>query len=157
MTFNITTLTGHRAVVQGTDAFGTSGQQVVDTRQWDEIQRTLAQRDAAEVFDAEVKEFFAPLAKASEAFEKAGAQDTDDFDVFVFEEGVDSTPGQPQRVVALSYDSMILRALQTPGEDDRLMWVNGFLEILAKIPVSVDEPVPYEVADTADTADTAEG
>ena len=46
MSFTIAQLTGHRALVRGTDTFGTVGECVVSSEEWEFVKRHLAMHDA---------------------------------------------------------------------------------------------------------------
>lgn len=130
MSFTINRLVGSRALIQGTDTTGTTGSVVVDTSQWDEINQHRAYGSATEEFKTAVDEFFAPLLAASEKMNKALVTPTDDLDIIVLKDGVTGVEDEPAHVVELNHDSKLLRLVES-GQDDRLVWVNEGLEILA--------------------------
>lgn len=132
MTFTTKKLVGHRTLVQGTDGAGVSGQQVLDSRQWDELNGHGEFDKAAKAFDAAVDEFFAPITKAAEAAEAAAQKPGDDPATYVVvNEGVAATAGEQRVVALLSHDSTVLRLLEE-GKHDRLVWVNDSLEVTAE-------------------------
>lgn len=131
MTFSITTLSGHRALVRGTDNHGTTDEAVLDTTQWDEIKAHFAGDSAMEDFDAAVKEFFAPIMEAQEKLDAAvKARETDPLAELVVHEPVEATAGHAGLSYTLTKDSQVLRLLEE-GKSDRLVWVKGTLEITA--------------------------
>lgn len=154
MTFSVTRLIGSRALVRGDDVTGATGQVVLDTTQWDELNQHKAMDVASKEFDAAVEEFFAPLTKAAEAMGKTVARPEDSLNFVVLSEGVDSVAGTPAHVVQLTHDSKVLRLIEA-GNDQRLVWVAERLEILdvdttATVPavaVSADEAVSDDVVD----------
>lgn len=137
MTFTITKLTGQRAAIRGTDGRGVDGEQVVSTVEWDDIKRRQLAKHAEQEFGATVEEFFAPLLEAAEKANLALEVPEDPFAYIVLQEGEEPTAGSPRHVFHLSYDSMVLRAVEQ-GEHDRLEWVGGELQVLAKLPDPVD-------------------
>lgn len=151
MSFTSQRLTGGRALIQGTDVMGVTGQQVVSTVQWDELAQTKANQVATADFESEVEAFFAPILEAAERMGKKLEQPEDGLDFVVLQEGVEGVEAQPAHVVRLTHDSKILRIIE--GSDhSRLVWVNDSLEILAPVPagqevidVAVNEgPGPVE-------------
>lgn len=132
MTFSVTTLSGHRALVRGTDNHGTTDETVLDTTQWDEIKSHFAGDSALADFDAAVEEFFAPLTEAKEAFEAAvKARETDPLAELVVHEPIEATAGHAGLSYTLTKDSQVLRLIEE-GQADRLLWVKGSLEITAE-------------------------
>ena len=126
--FNITRLAGERALVQGTDEGETA---ILWTGEFDRLKGNTALKDAEADFDAKVKEFFAPVVEASEAFEqakKAALTVNDPAFRVVVQEAIEATAGQRERVHILSRDSAILRLIES-GDTSRLLWVNGTIEI----------------------------
>lgn len=140
MTFTTTRLIGSRVLVRGTDVTGTAGELVLDTTQWDELNQHKAIDAATAEFEAAVEEFFAPLTKVAEALGKKMERPTDSLDYVVVSEGVEHVAGQPAHVVQLNQDSKVLRLLEA-GNDSRLVWVMGTLEIL-----DVDTTAPVAAA-----------
>lgn len=130
MTLVTTALTGNRVLVKGTDISGTDGEMILDGSQWAEIKRQLEQDVAAAAFDADVDQFFAPLIQAADKFNATLAETFDEDTVFVFDEPRAAVPGDPGRHVHLHLHSVILRLLEQ-GQSNRLVWVNGNLEVVA--------------------------
>ena len=153
MSFTIAQLTGHRALVRGTDTFGTVGECVVSSEEWEAVKQHMAAHDAVDTFDAKVADFFAPLIEAAEAINYDLTLPTDDLDIVVFSEGVEGVEAVPAEVISLSHDSKVLRLIES-GDTDRLVWVDNMLEILAVLPgTGADEVVP----DPIESAEVVEG
>ena len=128
--FNVTRLAGSRALVQGTDEGEST---ILSTMEYDELKGNTALKDAEADFDAKVKEFFAPVTEASEAFEqakKAALTVNDPAFRVVVQEAIEATAGQRERVHILGRDTAILRLIDS-GDTSRLLWVNGTIEITA--------------------------
>ena len=128
--FNITRLSGERALVQGTDEGETA---VLETGEFDRLKGNTALKEAEADYDAKVKEFFAPVVEASEAFEqakKAALTVNDPAFRVVVQEAIEATAGQAERVHILGRDAAILRLIES-GDTSRLLWVNGAIEITA--------------------------
>lgn len=128
--FNITRLADDRALVQGTDEGETA---ILWTGEFDRLKGNTALKDAEADFGAKVKEFFAPVVEASEAFEqakKAAQQVNDPAFRVVVQEAIEATAGQAERVHILGRDAVILRLIES-GDTSRLLWVNGAIEITA--------------------------
>ena len=128
--FNITRLAGERALVQGTDEGETA---ILYTDEFDRLKGNTALKEAEADFDAKVKEFFAPVTEASEAFEqakKAALTVNDPAFRVVVQEAIEATAGQAERVHILGRDAAILRLIES-GDTSRLLWVNGAIEITA--------------------------
>ena len=128
--FNITRLAGERALVQGTDEGETT---ILYTDEFDRLKGNTALKEAEADFGAKVKEFFAPVVEASEAFEqakKAAQQVNDPAFRVVVQEAIEATAGQDERVHILGRDAAILRLIES-GDTSRLLWVNGAIEITA--------------------------
>lgn len=126
--FNVTRLAGSRALVQGTDEGEST---ILFTMEYDELKGNTALQEAEADFGAKVKEFFAPVVEASEAFEqakKAALTVNDPAFRVVVQEAIEATAGQRERVHILSRDSAILRLIES-GDTSRLLWVNGTIEI----------------------------
>lgn len=126
--FNVTRLAGSRALVQGTDEGEST---ILFTMEYDELKGNTALKEAEADFGAKVKEFFAPVVEASEAFEqakKAVLTVNDPAFRVVVQEAIEATAGQRERVHILSRDSAILRLIES-GDTSRLLWVNGTIEI----------------------------
>ena len=126
--FNVTRLAGARALVQGTDEGEST---ILFTTEYDELKGNTALKEAETDFGAKVKEFFAPVVEASEAFEqakKAALTVNDPAFRVVVQEAIEATAGQPERVHILGRDTAILRLIDS-GDTSRLLWVNGTIEI----------------------------
>lgn len=128
--FTTTKLVNHRVLVSGTDTAGTQGSTVVDSSQWDEIQMHTSFNEAQLAFDDAVEEFFAPITEATEALAASTEVSEDDLNVWVVKPGADAVPGTQGVAYSLTQDSKILRLIEE-GNTDRLIWVDGDLEILA--------------------------
>ena len=128
--FNVTRLAGQRALVQGTDEGEST---ILCTIEYDELKGNTALKEAEADFGAKVKEFFAPVVEASEAFEqakKAALTVNDPAFRVVVQEAIEATAGQLERVHILGRDTAILRLIES-GDTSRLLWVNGTIEITA--------------------------
>ena len=128
--FNVTRLAGARALVQGTDEGEST---ILFTAEFDELKGNTALEEAEADFGAKVKEFFAPVVEASEAFEqakKAALTVNDPAFRVVVQEAIEATAGQHERVHILGRDTAILRLIDS-GDTSRLLWVNGAIEITA--------------------------
>ena len=128
--FNVTRLAGARALVQGTDEGEST---ILFTAEFDALKGNTALKEAEADFDAKVKEFFAPVVEASEAFEqakKAALTVNDPAFRVVVQEAIEATACQHERVHILDRDSAILRLIES-GDTSRLLWVNGAIEITA--------------------------
>lgn len=128
--FNVTRLAGKRALVQGTDEGEST---ILFTAEYDELKGNTALKEAETDFGAKVKEFFAPVVEASEAFEqakKAALTVNDPAFRVVVQEAIEATAGQHERVHILGRDTVILRLIDS-GDTSRLLWVNGAIEITA--------------------------
>ena len=128
--FNVTRLAGARALVQGTDEGEST---ILSTIEYDELKGNTSLKEAEADFDAKVKEFFAPVVEASEAFEqakKAALTVNDPAFRVVVQEAIEATAGQYERVHILGRDTAILRLIDS-GDTSRLLWVNGSIEITA--------------------------
>ena len=128
--FNVTRLAGARALVQGTDEGEST---ILYTEEFDELKGNTALKEAEADFGAKVKEFFAPVVEASEAFEqakKAALTINDPAFRVVVQEAIEATAGQTERVRIVQRDTAILRLIES-GDTSRLLWVNGVIEITA--------------------------
>lgn len=129
--FTITRLVGARAMIKGTDVFDVEGQIIVDTTQWDEVNANTAYDQATEAFESAVEEFFAPLTKAAEAMHQQLERPKDSVGYVVLSEAVEGVAAKPAHIVKLGHDSVVLRLVEA-GDFDRLVWVNGELEVLSE-------------------------
>ena len=128
--FNVTRLAGKRALVQGTDEGEST---ILFTTEYDELKGNTVLKEAEAEFDTKVKEFFAPVTEASEAFEqakKAALTVNDPAFRVVVREAIEATAGQRERVRILDRDTAILRLIDS-GDTSRLLWVNGSIEVTA--------------------------
>ena len=126
--FNITRLAGQRALVQGTDEGESTSLYTVE---FDELKGNTALKEAEADFGAKVKEFFAPVVEASEAFEqakKAALTVNDPAFRVVVQEAIEATAGQTEQVRIVRRETAILRLIES-GDTSRLLWVNGAIEI----------------------------
>jgi hypothetical protein len=133
MSFTTQNLVGNRVVVKGTDINGAVGEQVVDSTEWTLIHANTELDIAKQAFDEAVEEFFAPITEAAEKLGKTLEMPEDAINYLVLDEGVEGTESVSRNVVHLSQDSVILRLIEA-GDDDRLVWVNERLEVLAEAP-----------------------
>lgn len=147
--FTITRLVNSRAIVAGTDEFGVTGQTVIDTTQWDEIVAQDDHMQAHDEFDARVLEFFAPLTEAAELL-NAEPGTVDDVATIVLQEGSEGVAPTERIEIRLDRGSVILRLVEN-NETDRLVWVDGDLEILAapKQATFKDDPIAFDMKDEA--------
>lgn len=129
-TFNTTELTQNRVLVEGTDRFGVNDRKVLDATEYNELFAADQHSAAHEAFDAAVREFYAPLTAAVEEFEAAHTAEDDDLFEITVQEEVAPTLGQPEIRRRLGRDTVILRLIEQ-GEEDRLIWIKGELEITA--------------------------
>jgi hypothetical protein len=138
MTFTTTRLVGNRVLVGGSDVFGNKGQAILDSTQWDEVNADKAYDQAAEAFDAAVEEFFAPLVQASETLAKTLERPADPASYVVLREAVEGQAPQPEQLVKLTHDSIVLRLIEQNRGTGRVIWVgDDQLEIL-----EADTPLP---------------
>jgi hypothetical protein len=133
--FTITRLVNDRAIVRGTDVFGTEGTTTVSTKQWDEVQADTQYKQAEADFESTVEEFFKPLTDAHNAMHQKLERPTDASSYIVLDEGSEGVPAQPRHLIRLNRDSVILRLVEQ-GDISRLVWVDDELEILEVLPVS---------------------
>lgn len=155
MSFTTKNLVNDRVLVEGRDTSGTEGQTVIDGAQWAELNRRQDFDRAQKDFDQAVDEFFKPLVEAADKAEKAltDQRPEDPIGFVVLDEGEDATPGTPRNVVKLTKDSQILRLIED-GHSDRLVWVDGDLEILAVLPGTSNTSGSSAVSDSAVASDT---
>lgn len=143
--FTTIPLTGERVLVKGTDQFGTTDETVLSSEEWSEVKRHMLLDEAAENFDAKVEEFFAPLLAAADQLENTSAvPKPDPISYVVIHEGTEAVEGRDEVAIKLNPDSVVLRLLEQ-GDFERLVWVNGGLEVLEVLdfpaePVTDDEP-----------------
>jgi hypothetical protein len=136
--FTVTELSGDRALINGTDVRGTAGEMVVNTRQWNEVKATERFKEADAEFNADVETFFAPLEAAAEKLEAAVNPPQVDDPAFtvLLEEGTSGVAAKPEVRLHLDKASVVLRLIEQ-SQFDRLIWINGELEVLAlKAPVT---------------------
>ncbi len=123
---------GGGTLVQGTDVNGVYGQTVVDSSQWEEIKADQNFSAAAADFDKAVDKFFAPILKAAEKLEAKIEVNTtpDPISYIVLKEPVEGVAPEAGDLRRLTRDSMVLRLIES-GNTDRLVWVDGNLEVTA--------------------------
>lgn len=144
MTFTTIPLTNERVLVKGTDIAGTADETIVSSAQWNELKVRDDVRRAQEDFDATVDEFFAPLLEAAEKAKGAVDKPRDPLGYVVITEGQEGRPAVREHVVTLTRDSIILRLIEQ-GNTDRLIWVNGELEVTeAAVQSTPSAPAPAE-------------
>lgn len=139
MTFTTTKLVGSRVMVSGTDVNGVAGQAILDSSQWDEIAADQAFSQAEKDFEAAAEAFFAPLVAAAEKVGKQLERKDDPISYVVLQDEVEATPGQRRQLVKLTKDSIVLRLLEQ-GDTNRLVWVNGEIEVTEVLPGSPSVP-----------------
>jgi len=150
--FTTRTLTNDRVMVKGTDIDGGVGETVLDASQWNDLKARNDVKTATADFDAAVEAFYAPLLEAAEKANRSLERPTDSLAHVVLDEGQEAVPGRAPQIVNLTKDSMVLRLLED-GNTDRLIWVDGELEILEVLPgthQSPAEPTFDEVAAQAE-------
>lgn len=152
MSFNTINLTGNRVLVRGTDITGASGECTLDASQWNELSVRDEVSRAQEAFDAAVEEFFEPIIKAADKAKSAIERPDDPTSYVVLDEGQEGQPHRARHLVRLTRDSVVLRLIDE-GNTDRLIWVNGELEVTER---SV-APTPSAPAAAADSAGTEPG
>jgi hypothetical protein len=133
--FTTTRLTGSRVLVQGMDRFGVEGQEVIDSSQWDSLTAQDKVAEATEAFNKAVEDHFGGLLAAAEAIEKAAYVEADPLTYVVVEEAIEGVAPRAENRVPLTRDSQVLRLLTELNDGDRLIWVNGRLEILEADPL----------------------
>jgi len=152
MTFTTINLTGNRVLVRGTDVHGAAGEATLDASQWNELKVRDDVQKAQENFDSKVDEFFAPLLEAAEQAKSSMDKPRDSISYVVIEEGVEGRPGRAEHVVSLTRDSIVLRLIEE-GNTDRLIWVNGELEVAeASVQSTPSAPTAATPPDAATSA-----
>lgn len=149
MTFTTTNLVGHRVLVEGTDRFGRTGQTVVDSTQWDDINTNVQFERATKEFEAEVEKFFAPIAAAQDKLAETMKSKLDGIETMVLKEAVEGVRPEDAIVIHLTKDSQILRILEQGDGDARLRWVNDELEITEAPAAPANVTVPSAADVTA--------
>ena len=148
--FNVTELSGHRALVTG-DA---NQQCILDTTERDELRLLIENREVDQMFDEDIEDFFAPLTRAAELHDlrhEALAQEFEQSDDpafnFVLKEAVEGVEAVKEERVILGHDSVVLRLIDS-GQTDRLVWVgNDTIEVIA---LQRPEPVVFDEVDIDD-------
>lgn len=147
MTFSIHTLVGERVLVKGTDQFGVTGQTVLDSSQWAQVNSHKEYDQATEAFEQAVEEFFAPILDAAAQLDQAKAKpEPDSIGYVVLSEPEEGRPAKPGHLVKLTHDSIVLRLLEG-GQHDRLAWVGDNLEVLGEQVPTTPGTSPAEVAE----------
>lgn len=117
--FTVTPLMGGGTLVEGTDVTGKEGRTILVSDRWEMLKSIRLHKQAAEVFDAQVEEFFKPITDAAEAAKAIAHPVTEDWSRVVVTEG---TEGTEPEVVTLDMDGIILRLLdETDGS--MLRWI----------------------------------
>lgn len=151
MSFTTSKMLNSKVLVSGTDFNGVTGQTVIDSTQWDEVNSHRAYHTAEAEFEQAVENFFAPLTAAAEAMGKKLERPTkDSIDYVVLHDEVEGVKAEPAQIVKLDKSSIILRVIES-GDTARLVWVNGELEILEVI-VDVAAASTNVLASDADPA-----
>lgn len=140
---NFTTikLVGQRMLVKGTDKFGTNGEAVLSTEQWDELTTNQQYNRASDAFEAAVERFFEPLTSAAEKLSVSLDKPSDPVSYVVLEEPTEGVEARSGHLVRLNEDSIVLRLIED-NDTDRLVWVDGDLEVLDS------EPKPATLSET---------
>lgn len=146
MTFSTQQLVGHRVLVSGTDSTGVDGKVVVDSTQWDEVNHNTEYDKALGAFERAVEDFFAPLTQAADAANEAMKKPEDPITYVVLNEEVKGEAAKPAQLINLNHDSVVLRLLDE-GKSDRLVWVDGGLEVLNAAPAVGNSNGPVDPAD----------
>lgn len=152
MTFNTINLTGNRVLVRGTDITGATGEATLDASQWVELNGRSDLDKAQQAFDEAVQEFFRPLTEAAEKAKRSIEVPEDSLAYVVLDEGSEGEARRPKQVVRLTRDSMVLRLIEE-GNTDRLIWVNGELEV-TEASVAPASSTPAAAVDTAGAEST---
>lgn len=117
--FTVTKLMGPGTLVEGTDVTGKEGRTILISDKWEMLQSVKAHNKAAEVFDAQVEEFFKPLTDAAEQAQAIAHPVSEDWSRVVLSE---ATEGVEAEVIVLDMDGVILRLLdETDGS--MLRWI----------------------------------
>lgn len=143
MSFTTTALADDRYLVEGQDVRGVTGQVIVDGTQWNQMQRRRELTEAHKEFDLKVEAFFAPLSEAISEINSAKKIEVDPLLYVVEQEAVEGSAAREERLIRLTPDSVILRAI-AEGKDDRLIWVGGELVLTAE-PVITRQPGHYDI------------
>ena len=143
-TFEKRNLANHRALVTGLDEAGVQHQTVLNTEEWDQLNKRTGFTAAIEEYDAKVAEFFKPLTEAADRLENAHKIQTDPAFYVVEQEAVTPTEGRPELLHFLSHDSVVIRLIEE-GREDRLVWVGDDIEILEDAPEDIEVVAPYDV------------
>lgn len=143
MSFTTTALADDRYLVEGQDVRGVTGQMIVNGTQWNQMQRRRELAAAHEKFDLKVEAFFAPLNEAISEINAAKKVEVDPLLYVVEQEAVEGSDAREERLIRLTPDSVILRAI-AEGKDDRLIWVGGELVLTAE-PQVTRQPGHYDI------------
>lgn len=152
--FTTTQLVNNRVMVAGTDIFSVSNSTVLDGKEWADIKALKTQGENHEDFDQAVRDFFAPLTDAADAFNKVSAPVLDPASYVVIQEGSEGIEGQVEVLHHLSQDSVILRLLEQDPSSERLIWVGDDLELLAAREV-VQDPFISNISGILDDVTSA--
>jgi hypothetical protein len=141
MTFTTTRLADHRVLVKGNDVQGTVGECVIDALQWDELAQRAQFKRATDKYNATTKAFYATITEAADELEAARASDDPDPVSYIeFEAEQVGAVHKPAQRVTLTHQSQVLRLLSS-GQSDRLVWVDGYLEIIDTTAASVSQAI----------------
>ena len=132
--FTLTELANDRLLVSGPDILGTEGTEVFYLSEYKNAMARVAEKEAIRAYDKSITDFFAPLTKATEELKEARDSvlnpKADPLSYIVIQEAVEHVEAQLATVVELSTRATIVRILLTePAHHDRLIWVNGQLEL----------------------------
>lgn len=149
MSFTLTRLAGDRVLVEGKDSRGTEGSEVIDGSEWAAVALREQHLTALKSVDQAIADIVAPIQAAAEAANAVVApKPVDPLFVYVEQEGTNSVVGKPSVVHKLGRDAVILRAIEQ-RQTDRLVWVNGSLEITAAPATGVSSGTTGDPGDTA--------
>ena len=117
--FTVTPLMGGGTLVEGTDVTGKEGRTILVSDRWEMLKSIRLHKQASEVFDAQVEEFFKPITDAADMAQAIAHPVTEDWSKVTVTEG---TEGVEPEVITLDMDGVILRLLdETDGS--MLRWI----------------------------------
>ncbi len=154
--FTITPLAGSGVLVEGEDVRGYMDQEVLNPTVWEGLKLREKHADAVAKVDAAIEALVAPIMEAAaEANAVLSAASLDPLLYVVEQEQVENVPGQPQILRKLDRDSIVLRAIEE-GAEDRLLWINGHLQLTAQ-PVTPAVPEVTEPGESPSVDGGAQG
>ena len=124
--FTVDFLAGDRAAVSQGD-----NTEVVSTEQYNALKVRSAYEKATAEYDQAVKDFHKPLTDAADKLAQANFAPADDTFIEVLHPEVEGILHAEAEIIHLSKDTVILRFIEQ-DTTDRLIWVNGSLEVRAK-------------------------